>query len=195
VKRECWARESALLAGVFGAAACSPVAAKKLHKQQSYVFGTLVEITVYGEAEDKARRVTDQVLKDFDAMHQTLHAWQPGDAGTAQRALAKAAGTPRRALLTPELAPMLRDAAAPVGAVGRVCSIRPSAIWCACGAFIPTLSNRACRMPKRSNAGRGQPGMADLHIDGDLLIASNPAARSIWAVMPRAMRWIGRRPT
>jgi hypothetical protein len=28
--------------------------------------------------EDKARQVTDQVLKDFDAMHQTLHAWQPG---------------------------------------------------------------------------------------------------------------------
>jgi thiamine biosynthesis lipoprotein len=32
---------------------------EKLHKQQSYVFGTLVEVTVYGEAEDKARRVTD----------------------------------------------------------------------------------------------------------------------------------------
>jgi thiamine biosynthesis lipoprotein len=33
-----------------------------LHRQQSYVFGTLVEITIFGEDEAQARRVADQVL-------------------------------------------------------------------------------------------------------------------------------------
>ena len=32
----------------------------RLHKQQSYVFGTLVEITIYGESEDHARQAKPQ---------------------------------------------------------------------------------------------------------------------------------------
>ena len=40
----------------------------RLHKQQSYVFGTLVEITIYGESEDHARQATDRVLREFDRL-------------------------------------------------------------------------------------------------------------------------------
>ena len=80
---------------------------EKLHKQQSYVFGTLVEITIYDRDAAKAKRVSDQVLKDFDAMHQTLHAWQPGMLEQINTALARAtASKPARIALPRELQPI-----------------------------------------------------------------------------------------
>jgi thiamine biosynthesis lipoprotein len=151
---------------------------EKIHKQQSYVFGTLVEVTVYGETEDKARRVTNQVLKDFDAMHQTLHAWQPGELEQLNGMLAQARpGAPVRAPLTPELSPILRDAA------------RLSAL--SEGLFNPAIGNMVRlwgfqsdtfepHLPDAEDIRRlveARPGMADLRFDGDLLIASNPAVR------------------
>lgn len=44
---------------------------------QSYVFGTLVDISIYGESETKAQQVTNQVLKNFQQLHDQLHAWKP----------------------------------------------------------------------------------------------------------------------
>ena len=150
----------------------------KIHKQQSYVFGTLVEVTIYGEPEDKARRVTDQVLKDFDVMHQRLHAWQPGALEQINTALAKAKpDAPAQVTLPAELAPMLRDAQ------------RLSAL--AEGLFNPAIGNLVRlwgfhsdtfepRLPDTKQIEvltKAMPGMADLRFDGDLLIASNSAAR------------------
>jgi len=151
---------------------------ERLHKQQSYVFGTLVEITLYGEDQDKARRVTDQVLRDFDAMHQSLHAWQPGPLETLNGILAKAApGKPARATLTPELAAMLSDAAR-LSEQGE-------------GLFNPAIGNLVRlwgfhsdtfepRMPDPKEIERlvkGNPRMSDLKIDGLMLEGRNPAVR------------------
>ncbi len=151
---------------------------EKLHKQQSYVFGTLVEITVYGEAEDKARRVTDQVLQDFDAMHQTLHAWQPGALEQLNAQIAKAsAAKPMQARLTPELAAMLTDA--------QLLSARAE------GLFNPAIGNLVRlwgfhsdtfepRLPDPKEIERlvtANPRMADLHIDAGMLSGANPAVR------------------
>lgn len=44
---------------------------------QSYVFGTLVDISIYGESETKAQQITNQVLKNFQQLHDQLHAWKP----------------------------------------------------------------------------------------------------------------------
>lgn len=149
-----------------------------LHKQQSYVFGTLVEITVYGEAEDKARRVTDLVLKDFDAMHQTLHAWQPGALEQLNAQIAKASvDRPVQVTLTPELASMLSDA--------QRLSARSE------GLFNPAIGNLVrlwgfhsdtfeARLPDPQAVERlvkAGPDMADLHINGDSLSTANPAVR------------------
>ena len=43
---------------------------------QSYVFGTLVDITIYGETEEKAHAVSNQILQDFQRLHNQYHAWQ-----------------------------------------------------------------------------------------------------------------------
>jgi thiamine biosynthesis lipoprotein len=151
---------------------------EKLHKQQSYVFGTLVEITVYGEDAAKARRVTDQVLKDFDEMHQTLHAWQPGTLERINGILALAhPGAPAKAALPPGLIPILQDAA------------RLSAL--SEGLFNPAIGNLVRlwgfhadsfepHQPDPKEIERlviAHPDMASLHIDGLMLSGENPAAR------------------
>ena len=93
-----------LLLGALGAlAACSP---PPLHQQQAYVFGTLVEVSVYGTPEAQARQATAAVLTRFDELHRTLHAWQPSELSRLNAALAQG----QRATVTPELAAMLRDA-------------------------------------------------------------------------------------
>lgn len=149
-----------------------------IHRQQSYVFGTLVEVTVYGETEDKARQVTDQVLRDFDEMHRSLHAWQPSDLERVNAALAQARpGAPARVQLSAELAAMLSDAAR-LSALGD-------------GLFNPAIGNLVrlwgfhadsfeARMPDPGEIERlvkANPRMRDLAIEGGTLTCTNPAVR------------------
>lgn len=49
----------------------------KLYHSQSYVFGTLVDISIYSEPEPRARALTNHILQDFQQLHQQLHAWKP----------------------------------------------------------------------------------------------------------------------
>lgn len=49
-----------------------------LVKSQSYVFGTLVDISIYGEPESRAHALINQVLQDFQGLNNRLHAWQQG---------------------------------------------------------------------------------------------------------------------
>jgi thiamine biosynthesis lipoprotein len=84
-------------------AACSP---PPLTQQQAYVFGTLVEVSIYGVPEGPARQATAAVLARFDELHRSLHAWQPSDLSRLNTALAQG----QRAPVTAELAAMLHDA-------------------------------------------------------------------------------------
>ena len=48
-----------------------------LYHTQSYIFGTLVDISIYGEPEQHAKQVSNQILLDFQNLHNQLHAWKP----------------------------------------------------------------------------------------------------------------------
>jgi FAD:protein FMN transferase len=78
-----------------------------LYQEQAYVFGTLVDITVYGENEAHARQGVKQVLQEFQRLHGMLHAWQPSELSALNAAIAK--GEPKP--VSPELSAMLKDAA------------------------------------------------------------------------------------
>lgn len=78
-----------------------------LYQEQGYVFGTLVEVTVYGETEQHARQATASVMQEFQRLHDMLHAWQPSELSRLNTAIAK--GESRA--VSPELAAMLQDAA------------------------------------------------------------------------------------
>lgn len=83
-------------------AACG---APPLVQQQSYVFGTLVEVSVYGAPEAQAQRAIAAVLTRFDELHRQLHAWQPSELSRLNAALASG----KRSAVSPELAAMLGD--------------------------------------------------------------------------------------
>jgi thiamine biosynthesis lipoprotein len=94
----------ALLASLM-LAACAP---DPLYKQQAYVFGTLVEISIYGEPADKARAAAAEVLREFDRLHRRLHAWEPSELDALNAAFARG---PQPVTVADDLIAILRDAA------------------------------------------------------------------------------------
>jgi thiamine biosynthesis lipoprotein len=49
----------------------------KVVRVQGHVFGTQVEVSIYGEPEERARQLGNEVLREFDRLHHKFHAWQP----------------------------------------------------------------------------------------------------------------------
>lgn len=78
-----------------------------LYQEQGYVFGTLVEVSVYGEEEARAKQAVASVMQEFQRLHNLLHAWQPSALSELNDAIAR--GESRD--VEPELAAILKDAA------------------------------------------------------------------------------------
>ncbi len=77
------------------------------HQQQGYVFGTLVEVSVYGEDEAQAEQGVAAVMREFQRLHDMLHAWKPSELSELNTAIAQG----KSMAVSPELAAMLQDAA------------------------------------------------------------------------------------
>ena len=67
--------------------ACEQI--EPLTNTQSYVFGTLVDISIYGESEAEAQAVSAVIIRDFQDLHNRLHAWRPSDITRINHAFAK----------------------------------------------------------------------------------------------------------
>jgi len=78
-----------------------------LYQEQGYVFGTLVEVSVYGETEPRARQAVADVLHEFQRLHNLLHAWQPSELSELNTAFSQG----KSKVVSPELAYILQDAA------------------------------------------------------------------------------------
>ena len=84
-----------------------------LYHTQSYVFGTLVDISIYGEPDERAKLLANHVLQDFQNLHNQLHAWkpasrnQPSELGALNTAFASGN---KPVPISPQLAAMLTDA-------------------------------------------------------------------------------------
>src|SRR5258706_495249 len=76
-----------LLFSALAALACVRATAAE-HRASSYVFGTLVEITVVDADATLARKAVGQVVLEFDRMHRELHAWKVGDLVALNQAIA-----------------------------------------------------------------------------------------------------------
>ena len=76
------------------------------YQEQSYVFGTLVEVSVYGETEPRAKQAVSEIMQEFQRLHEMLHAWQPSELGGLNSAFA--AG--ESAAVSAEMAAILKDA-------------------------------------------------------------------------------------
>ncbi len=95
---------TALFVGVLSLSGCSK---EPLYQEQGYVFGTLVEVTVYGVQETRAKQGVADVMHEFQRLHDLLHAWKPSELSSLNTAIAQ--GKDKQ--VSPELAAMLQDAA------------------------------------------------------------------------------------
>ena len=77
------------------------------YQEQGYVFGTLVEVSVYGEEDAKARQAVAAVMQKFQRLHDMLHAWKPSELSELNAAFAQG----KSKQVTPELESILQDAA------------------------------------------------------------------------------------
>lgn len=134
-----------------------------LHHQESFVFGTRVELLIAGLDEAQARPAAAAVLREFDRLHRTYHAWQPSALSELNAAIA--AGTPH--VVTPEMASFITEAQK-LSVLGE-------------GLFDPGIGELIHVWGFQSDDFKAQlpdpralvawlavrPGIADLHLDGE----------------------------
>ena len=70
-------RLAGVLAASLLAAASAGAADDAIHRVPGHVFGTDVEVVIYGESEARAEQLGAAVLNEFDRLHRKFHAWQP----------------------------------------------------------------------------------------------------------------------
>jgi FAD:protein FMN transferase len=77
-----------------------------LYQEQGYVFGTLVEVSIYGVEADKARQAVATVMQEFQRLHDLLNTRQPSSLSDVNSAFALGKST----VITPEIEAILREA-------------------------------------------------------------------------------------
>lgn len=92
---------AALLALLLAACGRTP-----LQEQQAYVFGTRVEVIVVSAEPEQGRKAIAAVLREFDRLHRSYHAWQPSELMTLNSAISE--GRPQQ--VSSELAAFVAEA-------------------------------------------------------------------------------------
>lgn len=95
---------AALLFALLAAACGKP----PVQQQEAFVFGTRVEVLVADADAAKAKAAAAAVLREFDRLHRSYHAWQPSELTALNEAIA--AG--RTQAVSPELAGFIVEAQA-----------------------------------------------------------------------------------
>lgn len=141
------------------------------HRQEAYVFGTRVELTIYDKSTEKAQQAAAKVLADLDRLHGKLHTWQPDSTlYKLNQALAKG----KTVTLDAELAGLIRQGQRFSG-------------W-SDGLFNPALGQLvalwgfhadryAAKLPDQQALMRlinAKPSMSDLRWQGEQLTSTNP---------------------
>lgn len=179
-----------LTAGLLLLAAAAPLAGEAFWRAESgrreegreesrretlYVFGTLVEIEIYGEPPEKADRAIAEIAREFDRLHVDWHAWRPGGAlGRLNAAIA--AG--RSLEVDPELAGLLRRGQTLAAASGELFEPAIGGLIAAWGFHEdepPTGPAPSAAEIERWV--RARPRMSDLVIEGTLVRSRNPMVR------------------
>jgi thiamine biosynthesis lipoprotein len=78
----------------------------QIYKTRGHVFGTTVEISIYGGSQQRADALSAEILAEFDRLHHKFHAWQPSMLTELNDSIAR--GEPFRA--DAEMVDLLRSA-------------------------------------------------------------------------------------
>lgn len=139
-----------------------------VHSQESFVFGTRVELLVAEADAAKAKSAGAAVLREFDRLHRTYHAWQPSELTTLNEAIA--AG--RTGAISSELAALIVEAQSMsaagehlfdpgIGGLVRLWGFQSDS-------FRPELPDQRALAAWRKAA----PSIADLRVDGGKVTSS-----------------------
>jgi thiamine biosynthesis lipoprotein len=96
-------RNTLIIVLVFLLTACGK---EQLYQEQGFVFGTLVDVTIYGEAKPTAKQAVAAVMQEFQRLHTMLHAWQPSELSEVNAAFAQGDSV----AVSAELAAILQEA-------------------------------------------------------------------------------------
>jgi thiamine biosynthesis lipoprotein len=153
-------------------AACSPK--EPIHNTQSYVFGTLVDITIHGESEAKSQLAADEIIRDFQQLHHQLHAWRPSKLNTLNTAFSTGK-TPVH--IDAIIANMITEASAlSVQSKG---AFNPSigALIEAWGFHHDEFKPINIDQEKINNLVKAKPQMSDIVVKNNSVFSNNPAVR------------------
>lgn len=146
---------------------------EEVFRQESFVFGTRVEISIAGTERTKAEAAAQAVLQRFDALHRKLHAWQPSELSQLNTAFAGG----KKQAVDAKLADILLDAQAISmqseglfnPAIGTLISL-----W----GFHADLPQTQVPAPSTIAAlVKAAPSMRDVHIANGLVWSDNPAVQ------------------
>lgn len=142
-----------------------------LTRQESFVFGTRVEIVTEGVPEAQAREAINAVLREFDRMHRTYHAWQPSDLMTLNQGLARG----ETVTVQPEMASL-------IAVSQKYAELGDELFDPAIGNLIQAWGFHAdtyvARLPDPELVRKlvaANPRMSDLKIEGNQIRSGNPA--------------------
>ncbi|HEX8613930.1 MAG TPA: FAD:protein FMN transferase [Telluria sp.] len=150
-------------------AACRP--AGTVHRTRGHVFGTAVEISIYGGSPERAAELGGAVLNEFDRLHHKYHAWQPSMLTALNDAIAR--GEPFAA--DAEMVSLLQSATVVADRSGNL--FNP-----AIGRLIRLWgfqsSDIAPHAPPAADIGRwldARPRLSDLRYQGNTITSTNKA--------------------
>jgi thiamine biosynthesis lipoprotein len=161
---------------VFALLAALPFAGARAddYRASSYVFGTIVQITVAGADRARAQIAVERVFGEFDRMHRELRAWGSGDLVALNEAIARGETNIRT---TAEIASLIRQAQ---DLSARSGDLFNPAIGRLVGLWSFHRDKPGGPLPDARDIGRlvaAHPRMIDLSVRGDEVTSVNSAVQ------------------
>ena len=159
----------------------------QLHQQQFLLFGTLVDISIWGTDKQKAENAIAQITTDLEKMHHEWHAWHDSPLTRLNKVLA--AGQP--GTVAPSMIPLLQKSIA-------LSNISDSLFNPAIGRLINVWGFQQDDAPSSTPPDAAkihaltiqQPKMQDLTLAQDQLQSRNPNVQLDFGAIAKGMRWI-----
>jgi thiamine biosynthesis lipoprotein len=163
---------AAMVAWVF-ALLLGACARPQVFHQEAYVFGTRVDVMVYGEPHARADDAMAAVLREFDRLHRSYHAWEPSELTALNEAIARG----EAATVSEELATMLADAQRLSAAGDGLFNPAMGALIAMWGFHSEEFVARLPESAALQSVIEARPRMSDLVLSGTRVESRNPVVQ------------------
>ena len=161
-----------LLISLLLLSSCNPK--EPLYNTQTYVFGTLVDISIYGESDQRAQAVATAIINKYNQLHHRLHAWKPSEISAINHAFAEGKTAHD---VNPDIVKMIEEVTALSNqsqgafnpAIGKLIEL-----W---GFQSDSFTLHQVEAEKIQALIAKSPHMNDIVVDGNNLYSNNPAVK------------------